>query len=97
MPIARYFIFVGATLAALLFIAVWCLPDPPAMFADQQLATDRAIIRIKSARKWPEKVVLDTSRPTITIPAVEEPSAVKSVRIPSTKRKLNPISRPWPG
>jgi hypothetical protein len=82
VPIARYFIFVGGTLVALLLIAGWCLPTPPAMFADQ-LAIDRAIIRIKSARKWPEKVVLDTSQPTITPPAVEEPPAAQSVRLPS--------------
>jgi hypothetical protein len=81
VPIARYFIFVGGTLAALLLIAGWCLPTPPAMFANQ-LAIDRSIIRIKSARKWPEKVVLDTSQPTITAPAVEEPSAALSVRLP---------------
>ena len=80
MPIARYFIFVGGTLTALLFIAGWCLPTPPAMFADQQLAIDRTIIRIKSAHKWPEKVVLDTSHPTITPPPVEEPAAAQSVR-----------------
>ena len=73
VPIARYFIFVGGTLAALLFIAGRCLPAPPAMPADQPLAIERAIIRIKSARKWPEKVVLDTSRPTITTTAGEEP------------------------
>ena len=83
MPIARYFIFVGGTLAALLFIVDWCLPTPPAMFADQQLAIDRAIIRIKSARKWPEEVVLDTSQPTISSPAVEGPSTAHSVRLPA--------------
>ena len=82
MPIARYFIIVGGTLAALLFIAGWCLPTPPARFADQPLAVDRAIIRIKSARKWPEKVVLDTSQPTITHRAVEEPAAALLVRVP---------------
>ena len=81
MPIARYFIIVGGTLAALLFIAGWCLPTPPAMFADE-LAIDRTIIRIKSARKWPEKVMLDTSRPTITPLAVEEPPAAQSVQLP---------------
>ncbi len=81
MPVARYFIFVGGALAALLLIAGWCLPPPPAMFADQ-LAIDRAIIRIKSARKWPEKVVLDTSQPTITPSAVEEPPAAQSVGLP---------------
>ena len=82
MPVVRYFIIVGGPLAALLFIADWCLPTPPAMFADQQLAIDRAIIRIKSARKWPEKVVLDTSQPTMAPPAVEEPPAAQSVRLP---------------
>jgi len=81
VPIARYFIFVGGTLAALLFITGWCLPTPPARFADQ-LVIDRSIIRIKSARKWPEKVVLDTSQPTITPPAVEEPPAAQPVRLP---------------
>ena len=82
MPIARYFIFVGGTLAALLLIAGWCVPTPPAMFANQR-AIDRSIIRIKSARRWPEKVVLDTSHPTIAPPAVEEPPAAQSVRLPS--------------
>jgi len=78
VPIARYFMFVGATLAALLLISDWCLPTPPAMFA-KQLVIDRSIIRIKSAHKWPEKIVLDTSQPTITPPAVEEPPAEQSV------------------
>jgi len=52
------------------------------MFADQPLALDRAIIRIKSERKWPEKVVLDTSQPTIAPPAVEEPPAAQSIGLP---------------
>jgi hypothetical protein len=86
VPIARYFIFVGGTLAALLLIAGWCLPTPPAMFANQ-LAIDRSIIRIKSARKWPEKVVLDTSQPTITSPAVEEPPVAQLVRLPSDEAR----------
>jgi hypothetical protein len=80
VPIARYFIFVGGTLAALLLIVDWCLPAPPAMFS-HQLVIDRSIIRIKSAHKWPEKIVLDTSRPIIT-PPTEEPPAAQSVRLP---------------
>jgi hypothetical protein len=81
LPIARYFIFVGATLAALLFISGGLLPTPPAMFA-KQLVIDRSIIRIKSARKWPEKVLLKTSQPTITLRAVEEPPAAQSAWLP---------------
>jgi hypothetical protein len=82
VPIARYFIIVGGTLAALLFIAGWCLPTPPVVFADQPLAVERAIIRIKSARKWPEKVVMDTSQPAPAPPAVEEYPAAQAVRLP---------------
>ena len=70
MPIARYFIFVGGTLAALLLMPGWLLPRPPAMFPDQSVALDRAVIRIKSAHKWPEKVVLDTSKPATTPPVI---------------------------
>jgi hypothetical protein len=82
LPIARYFIFVGGTLVALLFIADWCLPAPPARFADQ-LAIDRTIIRIRSEHKWPEKVVLDTRQPTMAPPALEEPPAGQPVRLSS--------------
>jgi hypothetical protein len=81
VPIARYFIFVGATLTALLLIADWCLPTPPAMFA-KQLVIDKSIIRIRSAHKWPEKIVLDTSQPTITPLAVAELPAAQPVRLP---------------
>ena len=83
MPIARYFIFVGGALAALLFIPGWLLPTPPATFADQSVALDRAVIRIKSARKWPEKVILDTSQPTITPPVVMDlPEIQSSISLP---------------
>src|SRR5450631_828478 len=81
VPIARYFTVVGSALVVLLWIADWCLPTPPAMFA-KQLVIDRSIIRIKSARKWPEKVVLDTSQPTIIPPAVEGPPVAQWVRLP---------------
>jgi len=67
---------------ALLLIAGWCLPTPPEMFADQ-LVIDRAIIRIKSARKWPEKVVLDTSQQTVMPPVIEQVPAPRPFRLPS--------------
>jgi hypothetical protein len=80
VPLARYFIFVGGALLALLLIVGWCLPRPPAMFADQ-LTIDRTIIRIKSARKWPEKVVLDTSQQIVTPPVIEEAPAARPFRL----------------
>jgi hypothetical protein len=64
----------------LLLIADWCLPTPPAMFA-KPLVIDKSIIRIKSAHKWPEKIILDTSQPTITALAVAELPATQSVRL----------------
>jgi hypothetical protein len=86
LPIARYFIFVGGTLAALLFIPGWLLPKPPAMFADQSVALDRAVIRIKSAHKWPEKVILDTSQLTVKPPVIMDPPATQpSIPLPFGK------------
>jgi hypothetical protein len=86
VPIARYFIFVGGTLAALLFIPGWVLPKPPAVFADQSVALDRAVIRIKSAHKWPEKVILDASQLAVKPPVIMDPPAIQpSIPLPSDK------------
>src|SRR3982074_1553465 len=56
--------------------------NAPGEVADRPQALERAIIRIKSAHKSPEKVVLATSQPTIAPPAVEEPPAAQLVRLP---------------
>jgi hypothetical protein len=67
MPVARYFIFVGGLLLALLFGLDAVLPKLPV--ADQtEAAADLPVIRINSDRKWPERVVFDTSVPAV-IPA----------------------------
>ena len=61
MPLVRYFLWVGSMLLALLFIADACLPNLPA----GKTTTDRPspAIRIHSERKWPERIVFDTSAP----------------------------------
>jgi hypothetical protein len=65
MPLARYFSYVGGVLLALLFVLDAYLPKAPvAERADANLP----VIRIHSDRKWPDRVVYDTSLPTI-IPA----------------------------
>jgi hypothetical protein len=69
MPLARYFLFVGAALLALLFVTDAMLPKPPV--ADNSgttvnVASDLSAIRIRSDRRWPERVEFDTSLPTIT-------------------------------
>jgi hypothetical protein len=65
MPLARYLLFVGGVLLALLFISDPFLPKLPV--ADWS-NSHSAIIRIHSDQKWPERVVYDTSLPTL-IPA----------------------------
>ena len=62
MPVVRYFFFVGGALLALLFISDAYLPKPPDVVSAD---ADLPVIRIHSDRKWPERVVFDTSRPTI--------------------------------
>jgi len=65
MPLARYFSYVGGVLLALLFILDAFFPRMP---ADERASSNEPIIRIHSDRKWPERIVFDTSVPTI-IPA----------------------------
>ena len=64
MPLARYFFLVGGVLLALVFISDFYLPKAPV--AERAAEMDRQVIRIHSDRKWPERVVFDTSVPTVT-------------------------------
>ena len=64
VPIGRYIALVGSLLLAMLFIANWLLPMDPTLSATSEQA-DKQIIRIKSDRKWPQRIVFDTSAPTI--------------------------------
>jgi hypothetical protein len=69
MPLARYFFFVGAALLALMFTLDAYLPKSSAA-GRTNTATDLSVIRIHSDQKWPERIVFDTSLPTITpVPA----------------------------
>lgn len=68
MPVLRYFVFVGAALLALLFMVGGAFPALPAAQSTNTAAADTPMIRIHSDRKWPERVVFDTSVPTI-VPA----------------------------
>jgi hypothetical protein len=57
--------YVGGVLLALLFISDALLPKEP---VEVKPAADHLAIRIHSDRKWPERVVFDTNRPTIVPP-----------------------------
>ncbi|BAM89073.1 signal peptide [Bradyrhizobium oligotrophicum S58] len=75
MPILRYFLFVGGTLLALLVLADSVLPSVP-LPASLTSASDLPPVRIQSTRKWPERIVMDTSIATpapVKLAKVEQP------------------------
>jgi hypothetical protein len=83
VPLAKYFVGVGGALAVLLLIAGWSLPVPPPSFSDRPEIIKRAAIRIRSERKWPEKIILDTSHATIPTPFIDvAPAEQLAVRSP---------------
>jgi hypothetical protein len=95
MPVVRYFLFVGGALLALLFIADACFPKLPAVEAENASSvaggalSDLSVIRIHSDRKWPERVVFDTSQPILTpapvrmAEAAAPPATVADVAAPA--------------
>jgi len=70
MPVARYFLFVGAALLALLFALDGFVPQQVAVASNAAPSIDKTVVRIRSDQKLPERVVYDTSLPTIVPPAV---------------------------
>jgi hypothetical protein len=70
----------------LLLIAGWSVPEPPPSFPDRPEIIGRATIRIISERKWPEKIVMDTSKPTMTPDvAIDALAAREAVPLPSAE------------
>jgi hypothetical protein len=111
VPIVGYFIVVGSALVVLLLIAGWSLPEPSPSFPDRPEIIDSATIRIRSERKWPDKVVLDTNQPTfspLSIEVAPDQQPVEPLPDEMTDRtsvdalaKPNPDARPidahrWP-
>ncbi|WP_143198625.1 hypothetical protein [Bradyrhizobium sp. AS23.2] len=73
MPLIRYFSLVGSALVLLLIGLGWCFPQP---VREPLGSTDNGpVIRIASAERFPERVIIDTSLPT-TVPP---PSMVEFV------------------
>jgi hypothetical protein len=70
MPVLRYFLFVGGALLALLFAVDAFAPKVPVVVTAEASATaENPSLRIRSDRKWPDRIVFDTSLPTIVPPA----------------------------
>jgi len=86
MPLARYFLYVGGALLALLFISDPYLPKLPV--ADWRNSRP-AIIHIHSDQKWPERIVYDASLPTVApvqIANIETNVAAPEIVAPATVR-----------
>jgi hypothetical protein len=64
VPLARYFIFVGGVLLALLFVVDWFW-QTPSLMAGYGSPIGETTLRIRSEHKWPQKVELDTTTPII--------------------------------
>ena len=92
MPVARYFLFVGGVLLALLFALDAFSPQQVAVAGNAAPSIDKTVVRIRSDQKPPERVVYDMTLPTIVPPAattqvaavppapVADPSAQSRVR-----------------
>src|SRR5438445_13130010 len=84
MPVARYFLFVGGVLLALLLAIDALVPQETIVASQAAPSVNKTIVRIRSDQKLPERVVYDTSLPTIgpppamtaqvTAPAVAPPA-----------------------
>lgn len=88
MPIFRYFVFVGGALLALLFAADFVWPTSPVAQVVAGAGYDQPVIRIRSDRHLPERVVLDTSQPTIAAPATK----MAAVAAPQPTAQADPLA-----
>jgi hypothetical protein len=63
----KYFGFVGSALVLLLIAIGWCWPQQA--MSPGNIDVERPSIRISSAERAPERVIIDTSLPTIVPPS----------------------------
>ena len=105
MPVVRYFLFVGGVLLALLLAVDAFSPQQVAVASNTAPGVDKTVVRIRSDQKLPERVVYDTSLPTIVPPAATvqvaaapTPEATAQARVrdtfaqfvPAESKKLEP-------
>ena len=98
MPLARYFLYVGGVLLTLVFILNACLTKLPVTEGSH---VNSPVIRIHSDRKWPERIVFDTTLPTID-PAqtamvedrVTSPATVADVSVRGRAREAFALMQP---
>ena len=79
MPVARYFLFVGGVLLALLLAIDSLVPQQAIVTSQAAPSVNKTVVRIRSDQKLPERVVYDTSLPTIVPPAAKTQIAAAPV------------------
>jgi len=90
MPIGRYIAWVGASLLALLFVADWYQPKPLPEPAGNGI--NRPVIRIASVQQPPERIIIDTSQPTIVPPPTVVGNAAQSELSPPLQSYASAVS-----
>jgi hypothetical protein len=102
MPVARYFLFVGGVLLALLLAIDAFVPQQAVVASQAAPSVDKTVVRIRSDQKLPERVVYDTSLPTIVpptataqagaalVPAVASADATAQARVRETFAQFVP-------
>ena len=102
MPVARYFLFVGGVLLALLLAIDALVPQQAVVASQAAPSVDKTVVRIRSDQKLPERVVYDTSLPTIVpptataqavappVPAVASADATAQARVRETFAQFVP-------
>jgi hypothetical protein len=84
MPIARYFLFVGGVLLALLLAVDTLFPQQVVVASRGASSVDKTVVRIRSDQKLPERVVYETNLPTIVPPPAVTAQVKAPVVAPST-------------
>lgn len=83
MPVARYFLFVGGVLLALLLAIDALVPQQTIVASQAAPSVNKTVVRIRSDQKLPERVVYDTSLPTIVPPPAMTAQVTAPVVAPS--------------
>jgi hypothetical protein len=79
----------------MLFIADRYWPDSSSQTFFREARVDKSIIRIKSAHKWPERITIDTSLPTIASP-LPLPVVAKAPVIDQPREAFAQVNSPSP-
>lgn len=94
MPLARYFVFAGGGLMALLFVADFFSPKAVAESGVHSAGpVDKTTLRIRSEQKFPERIVFDTTQPTIVPKAAQTQSAQAELPGPAPAPEITASAR----